>query len=123
MANAAADMDRKPAWAGRGSRINAAFDVAIGGSGAASVAYADDNKFTCTKNNTGIYDLLFPACPRARATVDLLSPSLTVTHYAWTAWSATAGTATLKTLKNDVAAEPASGDILRITFFFDSENV
>jgi hypothetical protein len=99
--------------------------VAIGASGAASQAAAvgkstgyDSNGFTCTKNNTGIYTLVFPKCRRAFIQVTLYSPAKTVVGCVLTALDATAGTATVKTLAGSNAAaetEPASGDILFIS--------
>lgn len=102
--------------------------VAIGASGAASAATAttskpsslgyDTNGFSCTKNGTGTYDLVFPKCRRAFIQVTLYSPAKTVVGCVVTALDAAAGTATIKTLAGTNAAadtEPASGDALFIS--------
>lgn len=125
MANQSADMNKYPVRAGRGGRVYASMDVSIGASGAATVDYSDDPNFSCAKDGgtAGQYLVVFPASVRASVAVDMISAALTVTHYVWIAWDSGAGTGTLNTLKNDLKAEPASGDKIRFRFAFDSENV
>lgn len=117
----AADLDKVQARNLHGGRAGGAMDVSIGASGAATVDYADHSSFAIVKNTTGVYDMTFPISKRTRLVCNLISPSLTVTHYALTAFDASLGTATIKTLKNDAAAEPASGDKLQFLFEFDHE--
>ncbi len=94
--------------------------VPIGASGATgTLAGPYPNGIAIAKNGTGQYDVTgMPICPALNARVYLgwFSAALTITHATITARSLTAGTMTIKTLKNDVAAEPASGDELYIFF-------
>ncbi len=94
--------------------------VPIGASGATgTLAGPYPNGIAIAKNTTGVYDVTgMPICPALNARIYLgwFSAALTITHCTITARSLTAGTMTIKTLKNDVAAEPASGDELYIYF-------
>jgi len=84
-------------------------EFTIGASGAVSSTIGDSG-FTLAKSDTGVYALVYPACPKVRLFFSLYSPLLTVTECTRTAESATAGTATITTSKGGTAAEPASGD-------------
>ncbi len=95
-------------------------EVPIGASGATgTLAGPYPNGIAIAKNGTGIYDITgMPICPagKGRLYFSFFSPLLTVTHYTLTARDFTLGTATVKMLKNDLAAEPASGDVIWIMF-------
>ncbi len=95
-------------------------EVPIGASGATgTLAGPYPNGIAIAKNGTGIYDITgMPICPsgKGRLNFSWFSPLLTVTHATLTAKDFTLGTATVKMLKNDLAAEPASGDIIWVYF-------
>lgn len=89
-------------------------EFTIGASGAVSSTDGDSG-FTLAKSDTGVYSLVYPACPKVRLFFSLYSPLLTVDGVVRTAESATAGTATITTTAAGVATEPASGN--KITVF------
>ncbi len=110
---------------GRGGRVVLLLDVVIGASGAVgSYSRQDDPNLTAVENGTGIYDLTFPKCVKARIKGAVYSPLLSVVDVVCTALDAGAGTATVKVLHDDATAtEPASGDILWLEFMLDTQNV
>lgn len=85
----------------------------IGASGAATSGHA---AYSFTKTGTGVYDVIYPACSELEMAATIYSPALTVTGFVVTAISETAGTATITIHKAGTAAEPASGDYLKIQF-------
>lgn len=126
MANAAGDMDKKPAYNGRGMRLHACCHVNIGAAGAPTVdpLKCDDSGFTITRASAGLYNLVYPRCVDVRIEVELVSPLPTVFGYILTAKSATAGTAQFR-INNaaGAATDPASGDTVNLIYTMDSENV
>jgi hypothetical protein len=88
----------------------------IGASGAVGTADGDSD-MTLAKNATGVYDLTYPACPKAIIKTGLKSAAATVTESILTAKSATAGTAQIRTSKAGTAVEPASGDAIYVWVF------
>jgi len=126
MANAAGDMDKKPAFSGRGSRVNACCHVDIGATGAPTIdpLKSDDSGFAITRASAGLYDLVFPKCVDVRIDVEVTSATPTVFGAVLLAKSATAGTAQFRTYNGAGAAtDPASGNDLNIVFIMDCEAV
>jgi hypothetical protein len=92
-------------------------DVPIGASGAAGT-HDGDAGITLAKNATGVYDVVFPACPKAKLHVTLKSAAKTVVGSVVLAKDAGAGTAQIATLAGTNAAantEPADGDVITVT--------
>jgi len=126
MANAAGDMDKKPAYNGRGMRLLACCHVDIGATGAPTVdaTKCDDPGITITRASAGIYDLVYPKCVDVRINIEAMSPLGTVLGAVLLAKSATAGTAQFRTFNDaGTATDPASGDDLNIVLVMDCEKV
>ena len=126
MANAAGDMDKKPAYNGRGMRLLACCHIDIGATGAPTVdaTKCDDPGITITRASAGLYNLVYPKCVDVRIDIEVMSVTPTVFGAVFLAKSATAGTAQFRTFNAAGAAtDPASGDDLNITLIMDCENV
>ena len=92
--------------------------VDIGASGAATVRTGSCPGWTCTKNATGVYDIVFPAFPAAGGAMFEgrihKSATPTVAMCTTLAVDTAAGTAQVKTAlaTPGTGVEPASGDVL-----------
>lgn len=73
---------------------------------------------TVARTGAGVYDITYPACPKARVVPFVQkSAAATVTEAICTAIAPSSGTATLRFSKAGVATDPASGDVIGFNIF------
>lgn len=96
--------------------------VAIGAAGAVDssiTGYRVPANVVVANTGTGTFSITYPICPNVTIIPHVeVSAAATVTEAILTAKSPTAGTATLRTSKAGTAANPASGDLISLTFNF-----
>lgn len=111
-----------PLRATKKERVNLTMRIVIGAAGAVDPALSDNSDPGLTAVNTGVgtYDVTLPACPGLLQVSDgVFSPALTFDSVVVTAKVPTAGTLSFTTTLAGVAATPASGDEVWLTFECD----
>jgi hypothetical protein len=93
----------------------------FGSSSAVTAGDYNGDGITLTKNTTGVWDLVFPACAEVhiRAVVNFASSGGGDQEAEVCGADANAGTATIKNFdfSGGAAADPSSGDILKVICF------
>lgn len=88
----------------------------IGAAGAIDTSVVDDAQMAGDDFGSGVCNLTYPACTKARIQASLKSDG-TVQEIVITALTPTSGTAVVKTTKAGVATEPESGAVIMIRIF------
>lgn len=121
MAKTAGDYESWPHSSYRGERITSVLQVAIGADGAPT-ATSDNAGVSITRDDTGVYDLVYPACNRCHIEVQIVSADATVAGWVLLAKDSEAGTAQIRTFlaTPGTAVDPADGDELSIRLDMDA---
>lgn len=96
--------------------------MTIGAAGAVGATTVDDAAITFTKNGgTGDYAITYPKCARCQVIVSFVSVANTVNNFNVKAKAPTSGTVNVLALSGATATNPASGDVMEITFLCEAE--